>query len=398
MKKTIFIIPIFLLLNLLAIIGCQATKAKESQKQDSPPTLNSSMQDLKNTISILLPYAVDPQQFNSEKNSTEIEKQIKHINELSKVVVHNPAIQKQDPSLRFISSAFRQDVERIEESYRLGQKEYARYSIMNLTSYCIECHTRTSSGPSFNSDKLNNSLSSLNPIQKIEFLVASRQFDLALSSLESHIKNRLAGSETGFNDLEKSVRYALAVTIKFQDSPSKAEHFINLIEQTKNTPFYLQQSAKSWKLAIKSWKSEKKSKFKNPSDYLKKARELMNRARQTQTGSIDRSGDIYYLRALSILHKVLMLNLSKDQLGESLLLTGTAYEAVRDLEVWSLHDNYFESCIRQVPHTSWSQSCYKKLEESYYFGFSGSSGLRIPIDIQMKLDQLKKLAFSELQK
>ena len=89
------------------------------------------------------------------------------------------------------------------------------------------------------------------------------------------------------------------------------------------------------------------------------------------------------------------MNLTKDQLGEALYLTGLSYEAVRDLAVWSLHENYFESCVRRVPHTSWSELCYRRLEESVYFGFTGSSGLRLPLDVQVRLQELQKLALPE---
>jgi hypothetical protein len=108
---------------------------------------------------------------------------------------------------------------------------------------------------------------------------------------------------------------------------------------------------------------------------------------------MDKGGDIYYLRALSELHLLMTQQLPPQQIGETLYLTGVSYEAVKDLSIWTLHENYFESCIRTVPKTDWAKKCYKRLEESIYFGYTGSSGTNIPADVQMRLQSLQKLAF-----
>lgn len=96
-----------------------------------------------------------------------------------------------------------------------------------------------------------------------------------------------------------------------------------------------------------------------------------------------------------MLHQIVLADLNKNQLGRALFLTGQGYEMVRDLAIWSLHENYFETCIRRVPHSSWSMSCYKALEESLVIGFTGSSGTKIPYDVQVRLTELGKLARPE---
>jgi hypothetical protein len=192
------------------------------------------------------------------------------------------------------------------------------------------------------------------------------------------------------------VRYALSISIKYQRDPKKSLEVAKLIEDSDRSPFYLRQSAKAWDQAIRAWMKEKPVKDSKVDDLLKNSEQLVKEGRNFQMGLADRGGDIFFLRALSNLHLVLAHDLNKDQLGEALYLTGSSYEAVRDLSIWSLHEDYYDSCIRQVPHTKWSEKCFSKLEESIYFGYTGSSGLRLPIDMQVKLEELKKLALPEV--
>ncbi len=356
------------------------------------------MQGFKENLSQLLPIVIDSNQFNAPQNHDLIDQEVDNLLKISKQVVHNPQVQGKDPSLRFISTAFSEDLKRAKESLDAGKREFARYTLLNVTAYCIECHTRSSSGPSFNSPLLEKTLQSLKPMEKGEYLLSTRQYDLAYKEFEKTIKDSLSSNGNLF-DLDRAVRYALSISVKFQNDPKKALEIAHLVAKSDKAPLYLRQSAQSWVKSIQLWKKEKSKKSTNVDEMLKHNEILVKEGRSLQAGLSERGGDIYFLRALSELLTVLSRNnLTKDELGDALYLTGESYEAVRDLSIWSLHENYYESCIREVPHTSWSEKCYGKLEESIHFGYTGSSGLRLPADVQAKLDELKKTAFSETEK
>jgi len=59
-------------------------------------------------------------------------------------------------------------------------------------------------------------------------------------------------------------------------------------------------------------------------------------------------------------------------------------------EPW--HEVYYETCVRQKPHTSLAKSCYAAYESSIHFGYSGSGGFTLPEDVQASLNELKALA------
>ncbi len=128
---------------------------------------------------------------------------------------------------------------------------------------------------------------------------------------------------------------------------------------------------------------------------LNKAESLINKGRQLQIAMSDRSGDGVVLRGLSMLHQILVSTLDKAQTGKALFLAGEAYESIRDLALWSMHENYFETCVRRVPHTTWAMTCFQALQESLVIGFTGSAGTKLPSDVQMRLSELEGLAKPE---
>jgi hypothetical protein len=375
------------------LLSCQSSNDKAAgpvADKSAAVGLAASMQNLKSALTQLLPIVVDPAQFNAEKNQEKIQKDVQDLVTLSKQVVHSPMTEHMDPSMRFISTAFSQDLERAQESLSLNKKEFARYTLLNVTAYCIECHTRTNSGPAFSSPEFEKALAGMNPMARGEFLLSTRQFAKALQEFESMIKS-LLGSGTRLFELDKALRYSLSISVKFLQDPQKSLEIVNLVENASKAPYYLKQDAHMWAGAIREWQSEKKT--KTPPDILRQADNLLKSGKAAQLGSSNRGGEIYFLRSISLLNAYLVKNLDQDSLGHALFLTGVAYEAVGDVSIWSLHEDYFESCIRSVPHSKWAEKCYGKLEESAYLGFTGTAGVELPVDVEMRLQDFRKLAF-----
>lgn len=394
----------------LMISSCQSTNSNVSSKSntkneadktvvstESAQDFTAQMRELKQTLVDVLPMVVDPAQFSQEKNQKTIEEKVHRMRELSRNVKHSAVKGQKDPSVDFISQAFSEDLARVEESLSLGKKDFARYNMLNVTAYCIECHTRTSTGPSFSSNEFEQTVKRLSGIERGEFLLATRQFDSALKEFSNVIDEKLK-EKNDFFILDKAVRQSLAITVKYLKDPKKSLDVIDKLKNSQATPFYLKQNALGWEHAIKEWMKEKPSKDNSAKAILKRCQQWEQLAQQDPMGNLEQTGQIYYLRALSDLHLILATNLSNDDLGQALYLTGVGYEAMRDFSMWNLHEDYYESCIRKVPHSTWSEKCYKRYEESVYFGFTGSSGIRIPEDVAKRLSDLKSLALRPEQK
>jgi hypothetical protein len=392
--RTIFFVAA-ILAPIILQLGCSNKPSKPiedpSVNAGAPTAIQANMQTMKQTMEDLLPLIVDRQAFEAPQNSPRIKADLKQLNEISRNVDHAEFKAKMDPSFGFLSEGFREEIQRSEESFNEGRLEFARYSMINLTSYCVECHTRTASGPAFQTPNLAQALTRLKPLDRGEYLLAIRQFDAAMKEFMQVLEN---GHNEKFNfyDYDRALRYSLSITVKYLRDPIKTEAVILQVLKSEHLPFFIRQASSQWLASVQLWKKEKPTQNLRINDRIAMAERLVQRGRQAQQGQTDRSGDIDLLRGLSELHQILWVDLSKPQLGRVLLLTGQAYESVREMNLISLHENYFETCVRRVPHSSWSMSCYKSLEESLFMGYTGSSGTHMPKDVQTRLAELEKLA------
>lgn len=382
MKTTLLFVT---LVTAMGLISCQSDHVAQKKKWAY------SMQEMKETLSEVLPIAANPAEFAKPENQKKIKDDVEKLAELSKTVQHSPVANEKDPALKAISSALADDLEKIHEGVKLGKMDFARYGLINVTSYCIECHTRTSLGPSFKSEKLDQSLRSLGSLEKGEYYLAIREFDAAYTELRKFIEQKLSKGGD-FDNVDRAIRNALSITVKYSKDKKKASDLVNLIEMNKSAPFYLKQSAKGWRRAINDWNREATPNFSKPKDVFVKVSKNMAKARAAQSAFNEQAGDVYYFRAISYLHLVMLGKLSKEELGQALQLMGVCQEAVRDLSAADLHENYYESCIREVPKSKWSKQCYERLEQSIVLGYTGSSGVHVPPEVRKHLDELKSIA------
>ncbi len=98
------------------------------------------------------------------------------------------------------------------------------------------------------------------------------------------------------------------------------------------------------------------------------------------------------MRAMPVGLSRLAEDISGNELGEALLMVGKAYEFLADFQPMDLHENYYESCIRSVPHSQVAKKCWGRLKASVEMGYTGTSGMNIPVDIEIWLGRLKSEA------
>ena len=376
---------IFLLFPLF-LFGCSDAPKKENGPID--PALKNSMQGLKSQMDHLLPELIDPARFGAPANRQHIHDDMVELERVSKNVTHSSVGKAEDPTLGFLSKGFQEEVHRSREAFEQGHIEYARGNLINATAFCIECHTRSTAGPSFHSSEMEKTLKNLRPLDRGEYMLATRQFDPALKEFNQVIGKGIADGNNFF-DLDRAIGLALSITVRFQDSPDNSLKVINTIIGGDHMPYYLKTTAQVWKQSVLDWKKEPK---KVKKDVLKLSRDLVAKARLKQQSRDDRAGDIEMMRVQALLHPLLSTEKDLNRLGEELFLIGSASEVIRDAAMGSMHEDYYEACIRKVPHSDWSAKCYRSFEESVLLGYTGSAGTSVPEDVQKKMDELQKLA------
>jgi hypothetical protein len=379
-------LKIIFLTTVIVLASCQSPPTKTDANNGGaehgflpPPVWNATMQNLKQDIIGLQHYIFDKKQFENPDNHEYLEKQIHKLAIESKNVKHDPTIFTKDPTIRFVAAQFADELQKADENFKAGWSEYSRWQLVRSTSYCLECHTRMRDGISFNPETTSRSyLTTLPASAQVEFLISFRQFDPAFNFVLEKLKDTQSSSSIN-TESDRLARLGLLIAVQYMQDPEKAKMLTRAIDQNQTLPLYLKKSNQLWKKSLSAW---------NPNEYLKVIPQVRNLVQS-------RISEIEDMRAIPALLRILTEGLSRDELGEALFLTGQSYESLNKISILSLHENYYEACVRQAPHTKWGPVCYKKLSDTISSGYTGSGGTRIPRDVKNRLNELKKVIESQ---
>ena len=378
LKQKIFIV-------LWVFIGAGLAQAKEAQWTDHMRAMRESFKEL-------LPMVYSPD--SKRVNLKQVEVQTKKLSEIAHRLEKQKMIPNDsDPSVRLMAGLFSKEVDRAYLEIKRGNWNYGRTVLKAVTGYCIACHTRNSWGPNVvgTGGLEPDFIKSLNPMGKGTFYAATRQFDRALEEFEKIISDHHFQKSYSL-DWERAVRQSLTIAVRVKQDPARALSIADRVVSNLNVPYYLREEAEKWKKSLKEWQSESSRDFQTEEGAFAEVKRLMALARSFQEFPADRSADMLYLRASSVIHFLLRKFPTGKYVGEAYYLLGYSYEALRDMEIWNLHELYYSACIHQSPHTELAKSCYKSYEASVYAGYSGSGGMFVPDEIKQELGELEKLA------
>lgn len=395
-------------LRLCLIVFCLQLTLNPIAHSKSPTqtvTWNKKMQKLYQSLIELMVDISSDQKFNSPSNFKKIENNAKTFSELahdlsaitrdgktkSGETIESP---DSDPSIPMIASLFADDTRRAYEALKSNHRAYARTILKTVSGYCVGCHTRTNKGPDFTNLSEKPEVKSLTKLEHAEFMAATRQTDKALAEFDSIISDPKTIKDRPL-EWEKAVRYAMAIAVRVKKDPDQALIIADKIINTKEAPTFIRDDATIWKSSIQDWKKEVSRKLMTEEGLYAESLRLINKAKEVQTFPADRAGDIYFLRVSAIIHDMLRMAPEGPNTANGLLLLGISYEALRDLNLWSLHEFFYESCVRKAPHTDIAKTCFKHYEQAMYHGYSGSGGLAIPKDVKAKLKELESIASPE---
>lgn len=295
--------------------------------------------------------------------------------------------QMNDPSLAFISFDFKEQIDLSKNSFETGNKDFARFELLKTTNFCIECHTQTNKGPSFSSDKFKQSYANLNILDQAELYTATRKFDDALKKYKEFFEMKNVNWDYQFRS-ESAIHNSLSILVRFKRDPLKTKEFLEHAEKSVFIPLYLKNMIQVWKEDIHTWNlaKEKKPTFATIKVWMERAI-----SRRFDYGNL--GGEIWNQLAISYLHEMLDAQIDAKKKSEVFWYLGSSYINSLTHYQTSLGEKYLEGCIKTTPHTQQSKKCYAKMEEYLYDMYSGSAGTFMPLTEEMKLKELKKMAY-----
>lgn len=379
---------IFIAVVILESVVSNPALAGNKDRSDWRARMNSLSTAMTEAIPFLYP---DPSQ--DAKQLTEKVKRIRDIAKSLDLLSHGSKVPDQDPALPFIATQFREDTERAYQSLIDGHADYAKGLIRASVAYCIACHTRAPGGNQFPlMSAFEKTMARASWVERIEFQAASRQFDSALEGVKSQLKKK--DSEVSAMDMDRAARVALAIAIRVKNDPQLAADLARELEKSPSSNFAMKKAGETWGRDIQEWKKEAAVKHTSPDALMVAARALISRAEAAEE-PIGGHGEVRYLRASLLMHDLLRQHPESKFAAEAMYIIGSAYDALRDLGLWSLHETYFLACIEKVPGTEMAQRCFKKYDQSVTLGFSGSSGINIPANVRKHIAKLKNKAYGK---
>lgn len=384
--------------------GRSTSTALSSDRSETPASFSEKMQRLSAALNQLLPLISDTRKFNDPANDKVILDSATRLKVLSHQV-KGAAKPGADPAYDSIAYMLDDDLTRAISALNTGNRDYARMTLRESMGYCIQCHTQKAGGPEFARLELGLNPAELQPLNRADYFAATRQFDQAIQQYLSIVLDRKFLTRDLFG-WEKATRSALALAVRFKQSPDLAQQVADAVLKNSAAPPSLVVSAKRWKKAIAAWRSEPKS----TKSLLIQAESLLKRAMpapkdadekslapELTFGDMERGSEIEILRASGDLHAWLEQSKGDQNLvgqrAKALFLAGLAAEASKELNFWTLHERYFEMCIQGQPKSSTARACYDRLAESVTLGYTGSSGTHLPEDETERLARLKAIAF-----
>lgn len=354
------------------------------------PDWGKRMDELRSVLSELLPDVISDQQYNSPKNFERIEKNTKKLTELTHNMPEEKLSGNKDASITLISGLFKDQINLAYGHLINGHREYARSILKAVPRYCIACHTRSTSSLDLSSLQQQVPTVLQTSFEKAEFFDATWQFDRALDEFQKILSDPQNVKEHEL-EWQRAVYYAISTSVRVKRDPERALSVVRLILNSAEAPQFVKSEALQWQISLQQWKAEEPKSLTTADDIFHEAERLIALASQRQEYQSDHSADVLYLRATSSLHDFLSSFPNSPDVAKALLLLGNCYETLQAPELWFVDELYYEACIHKSPYTEIAQTCYERYEQSVFFGYSGSSGISLPIAVKRHLKELKKL-------
>jgi tetratricopeptide (TPR) repeat protein len=380
------------LLTVVTFVACSSKEKVEAERSADKAAWQGKMQGMSEALSKLLPMLGSPREFSNPSNYDSIEKNTKALAATAHAVNMTSDSLSKDPSLPFVSGKFVADMNEAVRQLDLGNRRFARQLLRNSTSYCIACHTRTDEGRKNLNLSMTSDVSALRALDRAEYHMALRDFDAALGDFERVLNSPDSQIESP-QAMEQAAEKTLAVTVRVKQDPVASRKVIDKIINSTWAPVYLKLNATAWRTAIDEWSKEKPVANRTPSQQLLRAKNLLARGwRFSSSSPQSRAGLVYFLRASSILHDLLGNPSKNPAYGEGLYYAGLAAESLRDINLWTLQDAYYEACIRKQPYTTMAKKCYLRLEALQLSAYADADGAYVPAHVKDHLRELRGLA------
>lgn len=355
-------------------------------------TVSPAMQDsvaMRSILDALLevtPLALDETRFGDPANAVAIDNALERLaNNALMIDAHTSGL---GPSYDLLRRTMADETRRAVEAWKEGDLRRTRFLVRNLGHDCFACHSRLPAPPG--GDTTANaaaavSIDLLPARQRMQWLVATRQFEAAMT----HAETVLGDDSVPAAEIDRTGLFEdyLRVALRVDRDPHRPLSALEAFAGRADLPVYLQMQSAAWIDSLRSLISEP------PAESLDAARALLGEARRLNLYQQDRRGLVQAVAASGLLHAyVLDPSPAADRRAEAYYLLGLAESSI-SYDPWVPETEYFlELAIRSAPGTETARAAYAFFEQYVIAGYTGSGGTELSEDVAARLERLRRLA------
>ncbi len=364
-----------------------AVACKGPTPERPPQATQARMTEIVRALRVALPLALHVEDFRAPENQPALEQALASLERSASALDQHGG--SRDVGFAHLSHSLALDAAEIQRRFQSGRREEARFLLTELVDHCVACHSRFP-GPTRSAlgRRLYEAVdtSRLSPGQRVRMLVATRQFDQALSELEALLE---ADDEDPRRlDASGLLDDYLTLAVRMEGDLERARQHLADWRAGHELPAYLDDLAGAWIESLRQLSGHPPR-----GAPLEVAREVARQAAALRRFPADRRARVHDLVVSSLLHRALASSfLGAEGTAEAYYLIGVS-ELHSGPSDWLLApEAYLEAAIRAAPRSRFAREAYLVLEEETLAGYSGSSGTHLPPAVESWLAELRDLA------
>lgn len=317
---------------------------------------------------------ISDEAFSNPANAKAIQEELNNLKNISRNLPHDKLLSQ--PVLRDSAAKLQNHLGELADNFDVS-RTYSRYLLNSTLTACSTCHAQLPQQGHplfrFDADSLKGS-----DFQRAEFLYAIRQFPEALKLYEKVLKNpdmqnqKMRALDRGLaihllheHDPKKAIAWVKSFPVRHDDERALSENYLRYVNSLKEVKIPKIDAATSAQIAA----------F---------AEEMLN-----SPDNIARR-----LLASGVLHDFIQhQNTTKRKVNAEIYYwAGVCDRPLQSSFVFSLVQDYFETCIQAEPKSVQAKKCFEGLEEEVLNSYSGSDGTSLPADEADKLNKWRHQA------
>jgi hypothetical protein len=359
-----------------------------------PSSVQSSMRRIFASLQLLLPASLDSAEFRDPSRAPAIRSSLAEISTSAAAVAEHTKLA--DQGVGYLGRSLGAEARATASLFERGAFESAQFSILQMTEYCVECHSRAANkkdSPLAKGFVSKERFAALGSEERARVQLATRDFAGGLDTLERLFASR----EVQPQQLRGALTSYLVISIRVKGDYERPAATLRTFAERADLPAFLRLDALRWVDALGSLSKR----FRSPSPpRIEDAVEVLSEARDVTRFPSDRQALVHYIVASALLQRVLEKPATDAQRARAYYLLGLAELRIGRSYWLGLPEFLLETAIRLDPGGDAARQAYALIEEETFYTYSlgvSPEGVveerklpELPLDVEQRLADLRR--------